>query len=326
MASIRKRKQGDWIAEVRIKGRYTSKVHPNKSAAQLWAVKKEEEFGKQSGLVLGKTVEDAFERYAREVSPNKKGARWEQIRLQKFCRYSIAPVQIVQVSTDDINELVEDLLKSLSVGSVLREVHLISSVFETARKKWKWIHTNPCRDADLPREPKARDRRISDAEISSLLEGLDYLEGMPPSTSKQFIAYAFLLAIETAMRQGELFDLEWERVFLDQRFCKLLDTKNGDKRDVPLSRRAVELFQAMQPGTGKVFKCSQTTASMAFRRCKKDLKILDLKFHDSRHEALTRLARKIDVLDLARMVGHKDTRSLMIYYNATASEIAQRLD
>jgi len=62
-----------------------------------------------------------------------------------------------------------------------------------------------------------------------------------------------------------------------------------------------------------------------FRAARDPLPIENLCFHDTRHEAITRLARKLEILDLARTIGHKDLRSLMIYYNATASEIAGRL-
>lgn len=71
---------------------------------------------------------------------------------------------------------------------------------------------------------------------------------------------------------------------------------------------------------------SAQTASVLFRRARIRAEIDDLTFHDSRHEACTRLARKLDLLDLARMLGHRDLRSLRTYYNPTAVEIAERLD
>lgn len=95
---------------------------------------------------------------------------------------------------------------------------------------------------------------------------------------------------------------------------------------MPLSTEAVRLLNLLDPDSiTKVFATNQQSSGTIFRRCLALANIKGLTFHDTRHEALTRLARKLDVLDLARMVGHRDPRSLMIYYNATAEEIAVRL-
>lgn len=106
------------------------------------------------------------------------------------------------------------------------------------------------------------------------------------------------------------------------------ETKNGHSRDVALTTRAVELLKVMQRTSNQhcVFRLVSGTADTLFRKARDKVGISDLHFHDTRHEATTRLARKLDVLDLARMTGHKDTRSLMIDYNATATELASRLD
>lgn len=127
------------------------------------------------------------------------------------------------------------------------------------------------------------------------------------------------------MRQGEIWSLTWDNVFLDRGFLTLPITKNGSKRDVPLSTNAVALLKKMDNKRPRVFKYNQQSCAAIFRRIVKLVNIKNLRFHDTRHEALTRLARKLDVLDLARMVGHRDPRSLMIYYNPTAEEISKRL-
>jgi len=214
---------------------------------------------------------------------------------------------------------------SISSSSVKRELQVISSVIEKARKDWKWIEKNPCKDVDKPKEPPPRDRRISDNEIEKITKGLFYQYEEPIINQYQEIAVAFLLAIETAMRQGEIWSLTWNNVFLDRGFLTLPITKNGFKRDVALSTAAVTLLRKMNNKGGKVFKSNQQSCGAIFRRIVKLANIENLTFHDTRHEALTRLARKLDMLDLARMVGHRDPRSLMIYYNATAEEISNRL-
>jgi integrase len=99
-------------------------------------------------------------------------------------------------------------------------------------------------------------------------------------------------------------------------------TKNGYDRDVPLSKRALELWELVKDGG---FELEPDSLSALFRKASGKAGVVDLHFHDSRHEAITRLAKKLHVLDLARMVGHRDIRMLQIYYNATAEQIADKL-
>lgn len=154
-------------------------------------------------------------------------------------------------------------------------------------------------------------------------QALDYIEGAPPVTKKQITAYAWLVAIETAMRSGELLSLSADNVFLEKRFVTLVDTKNNDRRDVPLNSKAVGLLSCLPEN---IFDISSNVLSSTFLKARKAAGINDMTFHDSRHEALTNLAQKLHVLDLARVVGHRDPRSLMIYYNPSAEEIAAKLD
>lgn len=326
MASIRKR-GNRWYVEVRLKSGRQSKSFDSKLEAQAWAVEKEMQLGRGAGIVRGKTLEDAFRRYSDEVSPTKKGQRLEVVRLKKLGRADIAGVMLCDLTAADIERWVAQELQRIKSSSVNRDLNLLSSVIETARKKWRWIESNPVRDVERPRDPPPRDRRLSESEIDRILDALGYDESGEVVAQRHEIAVAFLFALETAMRQGEIWGLDWSRVDLQQRYLTLTDTKNGTSRDVPLSKRAVVLLEKLCPrSSGRVFKYNQQSCGTIFRRSLKLAGIENLTFHDTRHEALTRLARKLDVLDLARMVGHRDPRSLMIYYNATASEIASRLD
>lgn len=325
MASIRK-KGNQWLAEVRLKNGYRSKLHQSKAEAQRWALETEVELGKRGHILKGKTFGDAMQRYMEEVSPLKKGARWELIRLKALKQESIANRQIADITPDDMQAWIVNRLKSVSNSTVNRELTLLSAVLNVARKRWKWTTAQPMRDIERPKMPQARDRRVSKEEIDRLLVALEYEEGQPAKTIRQKIAVGMLLALETAMRQGELWGMDWKFVNLSGKYVTLPDTKNGTRRNVPLSKRAVELMNMLGPDqAGPVIGCQQASAATIFRRAVELAGIKDLHFHDLRHEAITRLARKLDVLDLARMVGHSDLRSLKTYYNATASEIAERL-
>lgn len=329
MPSIRKHKGAKWIAEARKNGQYKSKVFDNKLDAHQWAVEKEIEFSRGDDVIRGKTLGDAFERYAREVSPTKKGEQWEVIRLNKLSNDPLALVLMEELNYEDINAFIHRSLESIKASSVNRELTLVRSVIEIARKRWKWCNlaVNPVSEADKPKNPPARDRRISADEIERILDALGYVDGEPVKTQRQATAVAFLIALETGMRQGELWKLEWLEVHLNRCYLTLNETKNGTRRNVPLSTRAIELFKQLKPlHKQRVLPYRQASCGQMFRGALKIAGVEGLTFHDTRHEAVSRLARKLDMLDLARMIGHRDPRSLMVYYNATAEEIAQRLN
>jgi integrase len=329
MATYRKR--GDsWRAEIAKKGIRLSATFDTKAEAIAWAIEKEAEIGRSTSVATvasTKTLIDAIKRYEEEVSPTKKGERWETLRLAVFRDLEWAGERIGKIVPDQIAQWRDKRLKMVKASTVNRDLNLLSALFEHARREWKWIAVNPVRDVKRPTNPRPRDRRITATEENLMLQKLGYERGQVPVTLQQHIAVAFLLALETGMRQGEILGLTWDRVFLEKRYVRLQDTKNGDARNIPLSSAAIELMkrQPRKEQEPRCFPVASASADALWRKARKSAKIADLKFHDSRHEAITRLAKKLDVLDLARMIGHRDPRSLMIYYNATATELAARL-
>ncbi|RMG23913.1 MAG: site-specific integrase, partial [Methanobacteriota archaeon] len=138
-----------------------------------------------------------------------------------------------------------------------------------------------------------------------------------------------LIAIETAMRRGEIASMEWRYVDLRRRVVHLPDTKNGESRDVPLSTRAVEVLQARSKvrnlKDSRVFPLRSDAIGLAFRRICRRAGIEGLRFHDLRHEATTRMAERLHPLELARVTGHRDTKMLLRYYNPRAEDLARKL-
>ena len=179
-------------------------------------------------------------------------------------------------------------------------------------------------DIKRPKDPEARNRRISDTEIEQLLVALNYSDDLPITTQRQKVAIAFLVALETAMRQGELGKVKWSDVHIDERYIFLPHTitKTAVSRNVPLSARAVELIQRLDHNKETMLGVSAGVVSTMFRAAVANSGIENLTFHDARHEATTRLAGKLQVLDLARVTGHRDIKQLMTYYNKDARELA----
>ena len=152
------------------------------------------------------------------------------------------------------------------------------------------------------------------------------IAGSDLATKSARVIHAFRFSIETAMRAGEIVGLSWDDVDTAKRIAHLPLTKNGTSRSVPLSNVALALLEELQGREDSCFRLNSQQLDVLFRKTRDRTDIENLRFHDSRHEAITRLAEKLDVLSLARMVGHRDIRMLQIYYNETAEELALRLD
>lgn len=337
MATIRKRSKG-W--QVQIKKKINdqiireSKTFPTKAEAQAWETMREAELmeSDRKGVVVGNkyTLYDAFKKYLDEVAPKKKGSRREITAINRFIReLPFIGEYLSTIKPSYYAEYRDERLKKVKGSTVNRELAIISTVYKSAIKDWGWCSINPINNINKPKKGKNRNRLISDTEIETFINYLNYVEGEPPKTLKQEMAYCFLLAIETAMRQGELLGLTYDDIYLNKNFVRLDDSKNSDARDVPLSNRAIYLFEQLIKNNnknGKLFKLHSKRAETILFEVKHRTGLLDLNFHDTRHEATTRLAKKLHVLELARATGHKNINELLTYYNETAENIASKLD
>lgn len=343
MASISKEKSG-WRVQVAIQGVRESRTFSTKAEATSWAARRETEIRteKATGVQRGRTVEDAFRRYEKEVSVHKRGHRNEAIRLAAIGRMLIDNVPLKDWLLSDVTAEVlgrwrdnrlrgteeKGFADKVLGSSVNRDLNLLSHVFSNAAREWKWLAASPTRDVRRPAESAPRDRLYSQEEIDRVCAalGIDAEQDEPVTTITQQVGIAFLFAIETGMRAGEICGLMPEHV--NGRVATLQQTKNGTKRGVPLSTRAVallDLLPAPKAG-GTVFGVTARSLDALFRKARNRAGVEDATFHDTRHLAITRLARKLDVLDLARMVGHRDLRQLQVYYNEAPEDIAARLD
>ena len=325
MAEPRRLPSGRWLIEVSVKRQRKSKTFRTKTEAKAWA--REEQIRLESaGVTSNATLVQLFDRYADEVSETKKGARWEIIRLNKLKSYQIAEKRLVDLTREDFELWVDARLREVKPSSVNRELNLISHCLTQARR-WRMMSHEPLKDLKRPKNPPHRDRRITQEEIETILHVLGYSDDSVIEKPSQRVAVAFLLAIETAMRAGEILSLTRANVDLSNRVAFLPETKNGAPRSVPLSSRAVSLLQRiLSLNFDPIFSLSSASLSSIFRKAVISSAIPDLTFHDSRHEATTRLASKLHVLELARVTGHRDIKMLMTYYNESAASIARKLD
>lgn len=319
MASIRRRGSA-WRAELYKDGRRESATFPTKQQAAAWAQQREAEM---IGVRLPEhTVREALRRFAAEVSPKHRGHRWEVTRLVLLERDRLASVRLPALRPIHLAEWRERRLQSVSGASVRREMNLLQSVFKACRKDWGWLASDPLKDVDRPPNPASRKRRIPQDEIERITLALGYDGGAPVTTSDR-VALAFLFAIETAMRAGEILGLRWEDV--GEKSVTLPMTKNGDQRRVPLSPRAREILALLPRDAATAFNLHPGTRDSLFRKARIRAAIPNLHFHDSRAEAIWRLSKRLDVMELARVIGHRDLKSLLFYYETNADDLADRL-
>lgn len=306
---------------------YRSKTFARKLEAQEWAAQVERELEQGNGKIREhRTLREVCEDYAREVSPTKRGCAKERLRLRALAKDHIADIEIGSLGTSALGEWRDRRLAAVSSGSVLRDITLLSSVLEYARRERGLIDANPVRDLRKPPTPKPRTRLPTDEEVERICLALGYDPDGQCKTKSAQVAIAFMLAIETAMRSGELCSLTWDRVATGRRVATIEKTKNGHARQVPLSTRALELIEQLRGlHPVRVFTVDSATRDVLFRRARDACGIVGLTFHDSRALALTRLSKILDPYQLARVAGHRSLEQIMTYYRESAEDIAKKL-
>jgi integrase len=305
-----------WRALIAKNGVRKSKVFPSRQEARDWAAREELLITGGEKLAASTTLGDVLDRYAQEVSPGKKGHRWEIIRLEKWMRDPVARHRLSDLEPRHLAAWRDQRLSEVSPGSVRREMNLLSAVLQQCVREWGLLRSNPMLEVKKPKPPPPRDRLPTDDEMERLAEAAGDLGTL---TGRAY--HAFLFAVETGMRAGEICGLSSEHV--NGRVAHLPMTKNGRPRDVPLSSRALELWVQVPEGFGLTSRQLDT----AWRRLRDTAKVEGLTFHDSRGAAATKLSKKLDPLELAKMLGHSDLSMLIrVYYRESAESIAQKLD
>lgn len=327
MASIAPYKDG-YRAQVFVAGVRKTKTFRTKREAAAWAASLETDLRSTAALSPGEryTLREAIEKYSVEVVPTHKGAHWELLRLEKMKPHLPLDKPIAEVTPNDIGNWRDIRLGEVRPASVLREIKILGSLFETVRVDWRWIKTNPVADVRKPRSPKHRTRLISWTETKGMLREMGYSPRRPIKSATQAVGVMFLVALRTGMRAGELCDLEWREVQARQLRVVGGKTDNAE-RDVPLTRKTNRLLAKMAGwDKKKVFGINPSSRDTLFRKCRERAGLEGFTFHDSRHTAATRISRKVDVLTLCKIFGWSDPKQAMVYYNPTAVQIADQLE
>lgn len=307
MATIRAKGRNRWEVLIRRKGfppQY--RTFDIKADAELWAAEVELEMRRGSFISRREaertTIAEAFERYLREISSQKKGARQEGYRIRALLQDPIAKRMLADLRGADLARWRDARLKQYAPSSVLRDLSLISHLYTICRKEWGMEYLdNPAAAVRAPKFKNGRDRRLRPGEEEKLLSEL-----------QGDLKVMFVLALETAMRRSELNSLRWE--WISGPVARLPDTKNGRSRAVPLSSRALAALADLPRKSAKVFSVSADYFTHGFGRACKRAGIEDLRLHDLRHEATSRLFEKgLGVMEVMAITGHMTPTMLSRY-------------
>ncbi len=324
MAYIQERKDKDgkthYRVQIRLKGHpITTATFDRKTDAKLWA--QQTESAMRDGRHF-KTAEskkhDFFElvdRYIENVVPTKpKNAAATTAQLL-WWQEQIGHCLLSDLSPAIIAEQRDKLLKGTtfkgtirSPSTVVRYLAALSHALTIATKEWGWLDESPMRKVTKPKEPRGRVRFLDDRERSALLKACK-------ESSNPYLYIVVVIALSCGLRQGELMSLRWENIDLFKGRIVLHETKNGERRVVPLRGHALELLQVYaltkHQDFGLLFPSKEDTEKpidlrFPWEQALKKAGIENYNFHDNRHSCASYLLMNgASLAEISEVLGHK---------------------
>ena len=326
MATLRKRGSGSgfkWHVQVRRSGQSQTRSFTHKADAEAWGRKIERdidtgEIRALSDQLKAITVGELLIRYRDEVMSLKRGAIAEAYIIDRFLRHTLANATLVSVNGKHISEYRDERLKTVKGGTIHRELAVLRHCFEVARKDWDIpLKSNPVHGITMPSVGKPRERRVSEAELSSL----------HCACSHPLLWQVITIALETSQRRSEIVNMSWEDIDWEVGTLHIPVTKNGHPRTIPLTEKALETLRELQCYSGtsdRVFPMTGNAVRLAWVRLKKKAGVHDLRFHDLRHEAISRMFDEgMTVPEVAAISGHRTVSMLFRYAHVANSVIKQ---
>ena len=342
MATITKTPSSTWKAVIRKRGWPTTiKTFRTKRDAEDWARRTEDDMVR--GVYIDRAGSDrlllkhGLDRYLSEVSSTKKPSTHSaEQHKAKALKASLGAYSLAAISPDLVAKYRDARLEAGKSPSTVRlELSLLSHLFTIAIKEWRiGLFYNPVANIRKPTPPKGRDRRLSADEEIILLKACD-------NHSNPMLGWITRIALYTGMRAGEIKSLTRRQVNLQKRTVYLSETKNGSARTVPLTRDAADVFRLalnnpVRPlDTDLIFwgepgrdgKRRAYEFRPAWHRTLKEAGIQGFRFHDLRHEAVSRLVEAgLGDQEVAAISGHKSMQMLKRYTHLRAEDLVERLD
>ncbi|MBY3088303.1 site-specific integrase [Rhizobium laguerreae] len=329
MATIRKLR-GRWQAQVRRRGmKPRAKSFDSKADAERWARDLEtqvDRFGMapDTKILETTTLGQLLERYQTEVSPTKRGFIQESQRIDVLRRHDLSHRTLIGLSQQDAASFRDERLRSVAPSTAVRELAILSHVIEVAIRDWGYpFSRNVVKLVRRPIIRNERKRRLEGDEEQRLLDGCD-------SGKIAFMKTLLVVAIETGMRRSEILGLKWNDISHNRRVITLEMTKNGSGREVPMTQRAFDALswwkEKAPVDEATIFPIAPGSLEQVWRRLLKRANIVGLRFHDLRHEGVSRLfERGLNVIEVSSISGHKELRMLKRYTHLSADNLVARL-
>lgn len=324
MATIRKR-DSKWHVQVRRSGQSQTRSFTHKADAEAWGRKTERDIDtddlSNSDRLSRIFLRELLERYSSEVLPKKRSGVIEQFFVDRFLRHSIAALPLSRLSSTHVSQYRDERLQVVSGSTVHRELGVLRHVFEVARKDWGIpLKSNPVHGITMPSVGRPRERRVSEAELTS----------MHRACSHPLLWQVITMALETGMRRGEIVRMRWEDIDWEVGTLHIPVTKNGHPRTIPLTGRALEVLRELhdteRPDDTAVFPMTGNAVRLAWVRLKEKAGVVDLRFHDLRHEAVSRFFEMgLSIPEVALISGHRDPRMLFRYTHLKAENVAEKM-
>jgi integrase len=208
-------------------------------------------------------------------------------------------------------------VKDVSPATVVKELGLLRTMFNIARKQWRWKINNPVSDIKMPKVRNERVRYLSEDEHKRLAEAIEESE-------EKWLKPLVVVAIDTGLRLSNICDLKWSEVNLFKRMITMDAEvmKNDDYLGVPLTDRAFQVFKEQRRSqcvSGHVFhhngkKLYDRKVQRAFSDALRKAKIENFHFHDLRHTFASYLRQQgVDLHTISKLLGHKDLRMTKRY-------------
>lgn len=269
------------------------------------------------------TLAELIDRYIQDVLPRKPKSNRQQLMQLQWWRKSLGYCILSDLSPSLLAEQRDRLAREKtpkgnlrSPSTIVRYLAVLSHALTVAVKEWEWLDDTPMRKVSKPQEPRGRVRYLDEDERIRLLEACK-------ESSNPYIYIIVVLALSTGMRQGEILNLTWKDVDLERERIILEETKNGERRAVPLSGHILDLLRELSkkqradsvllfPGQDPK---KHADIRFAWEKALEDGMILNFRFHDLRHTFASYLAmRKATLTELKSLLGHK-TASMTARYS-----------
>jgi integrase len=345
MATIRKRGTYQWQALVRRKGYPPqTKTFESRTDAVAWATELESEMNKGAFVSRAEaertTLAEVLARYETEFSQKKKGAKQEAVRIRYWLRHKLSHRMLSTIRSADFSawKLGEEKRK-ISPNTINKHLILLSHLFNVAHSDWGMESLrNPIKNMTRPKATKGRNRRLKKDEEKFLIKAAAMVYPM--------FDKVIVVEIETGMRRSEIATMQRKWLDKNLHILKIPDTKNSEKRDVPLSPRAMEALNALPvqldgsiwPGiyADMITHKFKEACALGYNAYKEECEakgvtpdpdfLHDLVFHDLRHEATSRLFELgFNIMEVAAITGHKTLIMLMRYTHLHAEDLAKKL-